>query len=218
MNEWPVDLILAGLDHPVAACAPADVRAAITGAGFGPELARFLAGLYACANGGTFYDGAFRIIPLWGEEGSGTLGLLDWNAPGDWQEYAPPYADAVFYFCINAFGDLLGVPINEKAELAADRVVVLWVEEARIEIFPIGWPLAMSRFLENIDHVGDFLARRREYEWAVAHLGKPEANQCFSWKVPPVISGDESIGNLEIVADYVHVSFTLQVLRQALPA
>ncbi len=215
MDDWPVDLILAGLDHPVAPCAPAEVQAAVVGAGFGPRLARFLAGLYACANGGTFYDGAFRIIPLQAQKAGGRPGLFDWNEAGDWQQYGPAGSGSVFYFCINAFGDLFGVPINEEFELAADRVVALWVEKASLEVFPIGWPLAMSRFLGNIDHVGDFLARRREYEWAVGFLGKPQPHQCFSWKIPPLIGGDESIGNLEIVADYVHVSFTLQVLRQA---
>jgi len=215
VGDWPVDLIRASLDQPVPACAPAQVRAAIVAAGYGPKLARFLSELYTCANGGSFYDGAFRIIPLEGRGDGETLGLFDWNRAGDWQEYAPANARSIFYFCMNAFGDLLGVPIDGEAELAADRVAVLWLEEARLEIFPIGWSLAVFRFLKDIDHVGGFLARLREYEWAVGFLGKPEPDQCFSWKMPPIVGGEESIRNLEIAPAYIHVSFTLQVIREA---
>jgi hypothetical protein len=215
LYNWPHAEIRANLDQPVRALAADDVRKTITQAGYGPRIADCLSDFYAVANGGTFYDGALRVLPL---EGVPEVrpSLLEWNEPGDWKEFAPLRSRRCFYFLSNAFGDLLGVPLDEQNDFINDVTSVLWVEKYEYEQSTLGWDKIFRKFLANEDYMATFLARLQEYEWALKGLGRPTADQCFSWKLLPAMGGSEALDNLQIVSTYVHVSFSLQVLQQFL--
>jgi hypothetical protein len=140
---------------------------------------------------------------------------VEWNAPDDWKLFAPSKGRNAFYFCVNAFGDLFGVPLDQHGEVARDRVATLWLEKSFYEESGIGWDRIMAKLVSNEDSMADYLGRLKEYAWAAAELGKPGPRECFSWDVPPIIGGSESIENLHIVSLPVSVSFTLQVIQQS---
>ena len=215
MYSWPIEQIRAMLDAPVKRTDPAKLGEALTAAGYGRTLVEFLAPLYEQAGGGTLYDGAFRILPLQGSKKERSPSLVDWNAPDDWKQFAPANGRNAFYFCANVFGDLFGVPLDERFEVARDRVSTLWLEKSFYEESGIGWNAIVAKLLANEDSMADYLGRLKEYTWAAGKLGKPGPRECFSWDVPPVIGGSESIKNLRIVSLPVSVSFTLQVIQQA---
>jgi hypothetical protein len=215
MYNWPLAEIQRALDRPVPPVAADDVRLAITQGGYGARLADLLADFYAVANGATFYDGALRVLPLEGvpEE---RPSLLEWNDPEDWKQLAPPASRQSFFFLSNAFGDLLGVPLNEEYDVVKDIISVLWIEKYEHEQSALGWDKIFRKVLANEDHMATFLARLKEYEWARRAFGRPDRDQCFSWKVLPAMGGSEGLDNLQVVSTYVHVSFSLQVYQQFL--
>ena len=212
MYPWPLAEIAAAMDRPVPAVGADVVRTRIAASGYGPKLADFLADFYAVANGATFHAGAFRVLPLDGAEGE-TPGLFEWNDPSDWKAYAPAPARSSFVFLSNAFGDLFGVPLDAAGDLARDTTTALWVEKYEMEESKLGWAKIFAKVLANEDSMATFLARLQEYDWAVPTLGHPAPQDCFSWKMPPVLGGPETLDNLQVVSNYVHVSFTLQVLQ-----
>ncbi len=189
------------------------VRDAITQGGYGTGLADFLADFYAVANGGTFYEGAFRVLPLEGIPGE-RPSLLQWNDPKDWKEYAPAPCRKCFFFLGNAFGDLLGVPLNDQNDFAKDTTCVVWIEKYQHEESALGWDKIFRMFLSDQDYMATFLARLKEYEWAVNGLGRPNVDQSFSWNVLPAMGGNEDLENLQIVSTYVNISFSLQAHQQ----
>ncbi|MEI7685425.1 MAG: T6SS immunity protein Tdi1 domain-containing protein [Planctomycetota bacterium] len=217
MYDWPIPEIQAALDGPVQKVAAKNVRDAVTKAGYGARLADFLADFYPVANGGTFYQGALRVLPLEGIPEQ-RPSLVEWNELEEWKQFAPPGCRKTFYFLSNAFGDLLGVPLNDQRDLAKDTTSIVWVESFKQEESALGWDEIFRKFLKNEDHMATFLARLKEYDWAVGGLGRPDPDQCFSWKLLPAMGGSEGLDNLQIVSTYVHVSFTFQVFRQHLDA
>src|SRR5438067_7967221 len=104
MYDWPIDEIRAGLDRPGGRAGvrvsgpPGAVGRALTAFGFGPTLAAMMDEFYAAADGGTFYGGAFRVIPAQADPENDVPGLLDWNQPGGWKADAPPAARRTFVF------------------------------------------------------------------------------------------------------------------------
>src|SRR5262249_33617295 len=103
MYEWPVDAVVAKLDTPVKKLDSSKFRKSLVDQGYGESLAQFLSQLYEHANGGTFYDGAFRIISVEGSEDDQMPGLLEWNDPDIWKGFGPRGSESVFYFCMNSF-------------------------------------------------------------------------------------------------------------------
>jgi hypothetical protein len=215
MYQWPIDEIVAKLDSPVKKMDPSQFEKILVDHGYGKSVVEFLSPLYQQANGGTFYDGAFRIISIEGSEADRMPGLVEWNDPEDWKSYAPPAGKEIFYFCMNAFGDQFGVALDENRELARDRTGVLWLERYVYEEASLEWKNILLKFLTNESDMGTYLARLKEYEWAVGFLGKPTPWQSFSWNQPPIIGGTQDIDNMKIVPTPVNVSFTLQVIQQA---
>jgi len=215
MYNWPLDEIAAKLDSSAKAVNRSGFYEKLANSAYQDSVADFLWELYENANGGTFWDGAFRVIPFRGSKRNRVPGIVEWNDPTDWKEFAPSESKNVFYFCTNAFGDLLGVPLDKTGGIARDRVGVLWVEKYSYEESSLGWSAVLSKLLKNEDQMATFLARLKEYTWAVEHLGRPDPSQCFSWNLPPILGGSETIDNLKIVPTPIDVSFTLQVISQS---
>ena len=215
MYEWPVDAVVAKLDTPVKKLDSGKFRKGVVDQGYGESLAQFLSQLYERANGGTFYDGAFRIIPVEGSEDDQMPGLLEWNEPGSWKSYGPRGSESVFYFCMNSFGDQFGIPLDENGEIARNRTSVLWVEKSVYEESSLEWGEILLKLLSNESDMATYLARLKEHEWARGFLGEPSRWECFSWDLPPILGGPDDIDNLKIVPAPVHVSFTLQVIKQS---
>lgn len=217
MYDWPLDEIRARLDRPVKRGDGEKIRAELASGGLGGSVADFLVPLYEHSDGGTFCDGAFRIIPLQGSKKHRVPGLLGWN-DDELKEFGPAGAGNTFYFCMNAFGDLFGVPLGEDREIARDRVGVLWLDRYTYEESSVPWNEIFAKLLADQDNMAGYLGRLKDYEWASGFLGKPDIWHCFSWKLAPALGGDESIDNLQIVSASVHVSFTLQVFKQSVGA
>jgi hypothetical protein len=222
MYDWPIDDIRAALDRPAGAPAvsvggPAgEVRDALLAAGFGPALAGMMGAFYDAADGGTFCDGALRVIPFRGDPENGMPGLLEWNSAGGWRDDAPPAAKRIFVFLTNAFGDPMGVVTDDGGELGRNTAAILWVEKYEVEESKFGWDKVFRMFLAGEHSMDRFLARLTEFEWVEPALGTPTPDQCFSWKLLPAMGGPETLDNIQIVSTYVHVAFTLQVFKQYL--
>jgi hypothetical protein len=108
------------LDSP-AAQSPG-IRPMLASFGHHDTLLDILIPLYAVANGGTFFGGLFRVIPLIGLDDAVGNTVSDtvtaWNATTGWKRWHPHFdTHDVFVFASSALGDLFGVA------LGADRVV-----------------------------------------------------------------------------------------------
>ncbi len=215
MYPWPTAEIAAALDRPVLPIVADEVRRRMAASVYGPKLADFLADFYSVANGATFFDGAFRVLPLDGIEGEAP-GLLEWNDPTDWKEFAPAPARTSFVFLSNAFGDLFGVPLDGTGDLARNTTTALWIEKHEQEESKLGWDQIFPKLLKDEQSMATFLARLQEVAWAVPRFGHPGLHDCYSWILPPIMGGPETLDNLQVVSNYVHVSFTLQILQKHL--
>lgn len=213
MYQWPVEVMQAHLDAPVQAFAPEEVKQVFTHAGLGQSLIDFLTPLYANFNGATFFDGAFRILPVEGFESHGFPLLMDWNSSRGWKRFEDTKANDTFYFCSNGYGDLFGIAISPEREILADRIGIYWVERYEYQEAGVQWQAFFPRMFETPDYA-NFFARVEQYRWAVAQRGKPAPWQCFSSNVPPVLGGPATIDNIAIQSLAVHVSFTSQLLQQ----
>ena len=66
MYEWRIDQIKANWDQEVQQLPQDDLYKAFLAAGLAPSLADFLAPLFTNANGASFFNGSFRILPVEG--------------------------------------------------------------------------------------------------------------------------------------------------------
>jgi hypothetical protein len=208
---WPSDLIERNLEGSAPPLHSAQLEHTLEVAGYGPRLAGFLAPLYAIADGGRFYNGGLRLLPIGRSDGNAIV----LNAPDAWKPYAPEAGRSVFYFMCNGFGDLFGVPLENDVELARDRLALLWLEQYKAEETALSWTVAITKLLQNEQGVGTYLARLSEYQWACSHLGVPDEGYCFSMKVPVAMGGPATIENVEVAPIGVHIAFTLQLMQQA---
>jgi hypothetical protein len=211
---WPLKLITENLDREVPQGDAQAIEKTLIEGGFGPRLAAFLAPLYAVANNGTFFDGALRMIPLQGNPKKKSLGLVEWNSRSGWLLNAPPKAQGVAYFLSNSFGDQLGVPVDANMELRKDCVCNLWVDTYSYEESAKPWNEILSMAFLNEHSMDVFLARRKDHEWA-KQLGPVKAIESYAWDMPPILGGSEDIDSIHIGPLGLNVSFTLQVLAEA---
>lgn len=209
MYSWPIEKIRSAADPGVPQPeGPSVIQGVPT------SLQDFLLPLYQAADGASFLDGAFRIHPPAGIPPQGLPGLVAWNDPRGWKRFQPEKAYDTFYFCSNGFGDLFGIPVGLDGSILRDRVGVLWVERYEYQEVGLEWRMFFSRLLAE-PQIANFFARIPEYEWASAALGKVSPGECFSSNVPQTLGGGDTIENVAIQSLAVHVSFTLQVIRQA---
>jgi hypothetical protein len=213
MYDWPLSQIQANWDQPVEKLPEEELRVALTCAGVGPSLVDFLVPLYGVANGATFFDGAIRILPFEGFKSHGFPGLLAWNDPKGWKQFEEPKLSDTFYFCVNAFGDLFGIPVSEHLEIVRDRIGMLWVERYEYQEAGVEWRRFFSAMFDQPDYA-KYFARLHQYQWVVKQLGKPAPWQSFSSNVPVVLGGPNTVENISIQSLPVHASFTLQLLKQ----
>ena len=216
MYKWPQNLILQYLDQPVMRINYKEFEDTLKNSGYGQSLVNFLAELYMQANGGSFYQGAFRILPLRDDEKKSIPGLISWNSQTDFKENSPINSRNTFFFCANAFGDLFGVPLEKNGEISNDKVGVLWIEKYFYEESSKEWNEIFTKLLKNQDSMGTYLARLKEYEWVQEHIGRPQIWECYSWSLPILLGGEAKIDNIKISPMAVHVSFSLQVIKQGL--
>lgn len=213
MYDWPLDQIQANWDQPAGRLSEEELRVALSRAGVGLSLVEFLIPVYGIANGASFFDGAMRILPFEGFKSHGLPGVLAWNDVNGWKRFEEPKLNDTFYFCVNAFGDLFGVPVNRDLEIARDRVGMLWVERYEYQEAGVEWRHLFSAIFEQADYA-KYFARLDQYQWVVKQLGKPAPWQCFSSNVPAALGGPNTIENISIQSLRVHVAFTLQLLKQ----
>jgi hypothetical protein len=213
LYQWNFSEINAHLDRPAERLSEDQIMKTFSASGMAPSLMEFLVPLYAEANGATFLDGAFRVLPLWGLREHGFPSLLEWNDPRGWKQFEEPKANDTFYFCANAFGDLFGLPITPQMEMAKDRIGMLWTERYEYQEAGIEWNRMILRLLTERDFA-NYFARMEQYNWLVKTVGRPDPWQCFSSNVPQILGGQNSIDNIAIQSLRVHVSFTLQLLKQ----
>jgi hypothetical protein len=186
-------------------------KKALLHAGYGERLSEEVAKIYSLADGATFCDGALRIYPFEGEHG--LPDLIIWNDEKDWKKYSPTPTKNQFYFLSNSFGDLFGIPLDAKNEIEFDRVAYLDVGQYKAQ--QIGKTIVT--FLASLkpkDELAEFYGRIPAHKWAGEKLGIPHPWQCFSANVPILLGGANSLDNVSVAPLPVHVSFTLQLLKQ----
>lgn len=214
MYQWPLNEIASMRDAASPKIRADGVTPMLASAGLAKSLADFLAPLYDIADGASFFDGTLRIHPMGGMPAHGMPDLIAWNDARGWKRHQPEKANDTFFFCSNAFGDLFGIPVNPDGSVLQDRIGILWVERYEYQEAVVEWRNLFPRLTGEVA-MAKFFLRLDEYAWAASTLGKPAAEACFSSNVPAVLGGPDSIENVAIQALVVHVSFTLQVIRQA---
>lgn len=221
---WHLEEIGANADRdeasgsgPVAGSAspPAlSMESALAAAGYGVSLIEFLAPLFAVHGSATFFGGALRIHPFHGLPEQGLPTLVDWNAERGWKQYEPAKQSPTFYFLSNSFGELMGVPITDAGEIARDRVAILMPDKRLYREAGLAWREFFQSTAARPD-LGGFFAKIPQHQWAAQQLGRvPHPAQCYSYKVPSALGGVELAENLLVVSLTVHVSFSLQLLKQ----
>lgn len=203
----------ANWDQPVEGLSFDELTTRFGNAGMAPSLLEFLVPPYAEASGATFFNGAFRIHPADGFKDHGLPSLVTWNHAQGWKQFEDSKANDTFYFCSNSFGDLFGIPVTAEREKANDRVGMLWVEKYEYQEAGIEWKHMISRLFSE-PGFANYFARLEQHEWLVNRLGRPAAWQCFSSNVPQILGGPNTLENISIQSLGVHVSFTLQLLKQ----
>jgi len=193
---------------------PAAVSRALTEAGYGPTLVNFIVPLLERFGSATFLNGALRVHPFAGDESCGLPNLVDWNRANGWRQYEPAKQSPTFYFLSNSFGELLGIPVSDSGELARDRIGILFPDQRVYREAGLSWSDFFTSVAQRPD-LGGFFAKQPQHAWAAEQLRQTCAPwQCFSYKVPPALGGQPSADNLMIVGLVVHVSFSLQLLKQ----
>lgn len=214
MYQWPLAQIKSSFDHASRQPSAGRAESALSSAGLHRSLVDFLVPFYDAADGATFFDGVFRTHPLLGMQEHGIPDLVTWNDKRGWKQYEPERGYDTFYFCSNVFGDLFGVPVTSDGSILRDQIGILWVERYEYQEAVMEWRTFFPRILGE-PAMARFFLRLDEYAWAAAPLGKPAPWECFSSNVPAVLGGPDTIENVAIQSLVVHVSFTLQVIRQA---
>jgi hypothetical protein len=214
MYQWPLNEIAPMRDTARPQVRTDGVASMLASAGLARSLTDFLAPFYDIADCASFFDGALRIHPLGGMPTHGTPDLIAWNDARGWKRHQPDKANDTFFFCSNVFGDLFGIPVNADGSVLQDRIGILWVERYEYQEAVVEWRNLFPRLAAEVA-MAKFFLRLDEYAWAASTLGKPAAEACFSSNVPAVLGGSDTIENVAIQALVVHVSFTLQVIRQA---
>ena len=191
-----------------------EIARVLQGAGYGDSLVELVTPLLARFDGATFFERALRLLPFPGLAGRGLPNLVDWNDEGGWKRYAPEKTATTFYFLSNSFGELLGVPLADDRNVARDRIAILFPDKRVYREAGLSWSEFFGAIAARPDLAG-FFAKAPQHAWARQQLGRvPEPWQCFSYAVPPALGGQEAASNLLIVSLTVHVSFSLQLLKQ----
>jgi hypothetical protein len=212
MYEWPIVDIESKCDQPVQHLSEDQVRQALDRDGASASLIDFLTPLYASVDGATFERGSLRIYPLSGFKEHGAPTLTLWNKLNGWKQFEPPKLGDTFYFCSNVFGDLFGVPVTPDLEISRDRIGILWIERYEYQEAGVEWRTLFSSIFSSADYL-NYFARVNKLT-NLAHLRTPAPWQCFSSNVPPLLGGPNTVQNISIQSLVVHVSFTLQLLKQ----
>jgi hypothetical protein len=189
------------------------MAAMLAATGLHPSLIDFLAPFYGVADGASLFGGSLRIHPLAGIPERGMPDLVAWNDKRGWKKYQPSKVNDTFYFCSNTFGDLFGIPVDSDGSMLQDRIGILWVERYEYQEAVVEWRNLLPRLAAEAS-MAKFFLRHDDYAWAAAALSKPSAAECFSSNVPRILGGPDTIDNVAIQSLIVHVSFTLQVIRQ----
>jgi hypothetical protein len=214
MSLWPVEEIKSMRDSVQPATLGIRAAEILASAGLHPSLVDFLAPFCDVVDGTTLLNGTLRPLPLLGQPEHGMPDLVAWNDKAGWKQFQPDKDYDTFYFCSNTFGDLFGIPVSADGSILRDRVGILWTERYEYQEAKVEWRTFLSR-LANEAAMAKFFLRLDEYAWAASALGKPASWQCFSSNVPMILGGPNTIENVAIQSLAVHVSFTLQVIRQA---
>ena len=176
--------------------------------------------LYAVANGGMFFGGLVRILPLVGMDDDAGNTVSDtvtyWNDARGWKRWHSAFeARNVFVIANSALGDLYGVALGAHGEVADARVVVVRTSAYEVETLEVTWPDFFARVRDD----ATFAAAAVDAPFArkaLESLGCPAIDEVLSWNVPPRLGGAYAVENLGLAPLDVHVQFQLQLLHQAL--
>jgi hypothetical protein len=191
-----------------------ELARALKAAGYGDSLVELVTPLLARFDGATLFEQGLRLHPFHGLVERGLPSLVDWNDERGWKRYAPEKTATTFYFLSNSFGELIGIPLTEDRNVARDRIAILFPDKRVYREGGLSWSDFFGAVAARPDLAG-FFAKAPQHAWACQQLGcVPEPWRCFSYAVPPALGGKEAASNLLVVSLTVHVSFSLQLLKQ----